>query len=373
MVATQVTGRWPAAVNLKMPTTTSSCIKTIRADPAVINAILDSIEKAPLSNRATKRGEGRYPVRIADAVMALRLGGAAHPTNYAIVPFDLSENGIGFIHGGFLHPGTKCKIVLTSRHGRRNKIPAEIRHCTLLSASVHRIGAAFDSRISVVDYTVAAIPTWILLADDNPMIHRLVENYMKCRNTSLVLSRDGEQAVEEAMKRSYDVIFMDLEMPVLDGLKAVRKLRSLGYPSPIVALTASTDPAIAEKCLEAGFDEYLTKPCSKGDFIGAVDRFRKEPLVSSMTADTDMQPLIEDFVIELQSISRNISKHHEAKDTASLVRECRGLKGVAASFGFNPISDFAKRVEISIQNKEPIELVNQAVVALIHLCAAARA
>lgn len=105
----------------------------------------------------------------------------------------------------------------------------------------------------------------VLLAEDSREIQSLVTLLLKRAGAEVTCAADGKTAVEQALSaeasgRPFDVVLLDTQMPVLDGLAATRKLRSQGYERPIVAMTALADEAARRKCLAAGCDEHIAVP-----------------------------------------------------------------------------------------------------------------
>ena len=113
----------------------------------------------------------------------------------------------------------------------------------------------------------------ILLAEDN-RINQIVAHKMLAKlGCQIDSAADGREAVERASKSDYDIIFMDCQMPNMDGYEATRRIRENGSKVPIVALTAHTLDADREKCLLAGMNDYLTKPTGVDDLRAAVNKW----------------------------------------------------------------------------------------------------
>ena len=110
----------------------------------------------------------------------------------------------------------------------------------------------------------------ILLAEDGEDNMRLIRAILRKAGADVFVAENGRVAVNQATAPGsppFDVILMDMQMPVLDGYAATRQLRSRGYRGPIVALTASAMIPDRQKCLEAGCDDYLPKPFERHDLL----------------------------------------------------------------------------------------------------------
>ena len=110
----------------------------------------------------------------------------------------------------------------------------------------------------------------LLVVEDNAVNMMVMKGVLaKLGYQNIEKAQDGLEAVEKAVQGSYDLILMDCQMPKLDGYAATRRLRELGVKVPIVAMTAHAMSGDREKCLEAGMDDYLTKPIAI-DKLGAM-------------------------------------------------------------------------------------------------------
>jgi CheY-like chemotaxis protein len=111
---------------------------------------------------------------------------------------------------------------------------------------------------------LASAARTILIADDNESNIAVVRDYLESRGYVIDVARDGLEAVEQAETMRPDAVLMDVQMPLLDGLSAIRRIRAIDELAhvPIIALTALAMSGDREKCLAAGADEYLSKPVS---------------------------------------------------------------------------------------------------------------
>lgn len=135
----------------------------------------------------------------------------------------------------------------------------------------------------------------VLVADDNSTNIEVVSRLLKLEEIyDVTIAKDGQEAydlVKANMEnnRHFDVIFMDIQMPNLDGLQSTRLIRKMGYSAPIVALTAFSEESNVKECMESGMNEFLSKPIRRPALKQVLEKFAtipEEPETSSLTQRT---------------------------------------------------------------------------------------
>ncbi len=134
----------------------------------------------------------------------------------------------------------------------------------VLGAKEQKGAIPLITRYSLHDAREPSSSLRVLLVEDNPVNQRLASRLLEKRGHSVVVAANGLEALEALEKENFDLVFMDVQMPVMDGFEttaAIRKKeRAGGVRLPIVALTAHAMKGDREKCLAGGMDGYLTKP-----------------------------------------------------------------------------------------------------------------
>jgi len=120
-------------------------------------------------------------------------------------------------------------------------------------------------------------PLKVLLVDDSPDNRMLISAFLTNPGINLDVAENGARGVEKAMHKPYDIVLMDIQMPEMDGFDAIKELSERGYKGPVVALTAHAMKGDRERCLRAGFSDYLCKPVSRQSLMDLLHRFAGSP------------------------------------------------------------------------------------------------
>ena len=216
----------------------------------------------------------------------------------------------------------------------------------------------------------------ILIVEDNAVNQRVLKQMLEQMGHRPELADNGVEAVEATQRQSYDLVFMDLQMPELNGLDATRQIRDLdGVASPqIVALTAGAFEETREKCLEAGMDDYLAKPVRLEDLRpvladaspdetdtptetapddaavpDALDARILQALVEDVGADSPTDPFIQNllsqFLEEADDSLRTMQEAYADRDLDTLQETAHRLKGSARTVGALPVGEGARTIE----------------------------
>ena len=131
----------------------------------------------------------------------------------------------------------------------------------------------------------------VMLVEDGIYNQRLIHYLMTKAGAIVTLMENGQQAVDQLgaalqmgddLNEVFDLILMDIQMPVLDGYAATELIREMGFTNPIIALTANVMPGDREKCLQAGCNEYLTKPLDRKQLIQTINQLLKPARQNSL-------------------------------------------------------------------------------------------
>ena len=230
----------------------------------------------------------------------------------------------------------------------------------------------------------------ILLVEDNEDNQQVGTEILKAVGCSIMIANNGEEALRMVQAAPYDIVLMDVQMPVMDGLTATREIRKLpGFEKlPIVAMTANAMNEDMARCIDAGMDDYIAKPIDPDSMFLTLRKYFAGNIaqapVPEAKANVDTKDAIEtilgiDTVSGFKRVMRNralyynllerfcdgqkdttckISEALTSKDFLLAERLAHTLKGVAANIGAGDVRDAAENVEISI-NKDKMDGIDR--------------
>jgi two-component system sensor histidine kinase/response regulator len=245
------------------------------------------------------------------------------------------------------------------------------------NANIMLTDSLLGNHIHMSEKPVATMdsPLTILVVDDDELNQRMMRLILKREGHLVESAFNGVEAIEAVKSKSFDIILMDLQMPVMDGLEASRRIREWENGKErifIVALTASYLPEKGRELFEVGIDNYLAKPFEVEHLRHILQyglESRKSLPVSEVVEPTtelsadaqglDFQvgiqrvggnvdvytELLSDFVDELPDKLEKLWSYYRDKDMDGLYRAAHNLKGVSASLGALQLSEHAQRLE----------------------------
>jgi PAS domain S-box-containing protein len=208
----------------------------------------------------------------------------------------------------------------------------------------------------------------VLLVEDNEVNLELAMHLLTRLGHSVFTVRNGLEAVQAAEKDQFDLIFMDLQMPEMDGLEATQRIRereSAGRPrTPIIALTAHAIKGSRERYLSAGMDDYVTKPVRRKDLAEAIERvmretgrwsapgpsFDRDQCLANIDGDEAIfGTLVTLFIETTPDLMQQLRTELEVKNAPAVARLAHKLKGSALQFDAKPASALSLRIEEAAQ------------------------
>jgi len=217
-------------------------------------------------------------------------------------------------------------------------------------------------------------PAHVLVVDDGNENRELIKLVLEGLGLQVTTAVHGKDGLGQSLAQSFDLILMDVQMPVMDGYTAVAKMREEGIKLPVVALTAHAMKGIEARCLEAGYSHYMTKPIDinalvklLAELLGGVERDSSdleetgfvaqenivkqltsglEPIYSSLpTENPKFANLVAAFVGRLQERILEISAAIASKNFVELANLAHWLKGSCGSVGFMEFTEPAMLLE----------------------------
>jgi two-component system sensor histidine kinase/response regulator len=278
-------------------------------------------------------------------------------------------------------------------------------HSLLLYDTVVRVLSGHDAQHEA---TVAATPdvtdmsailgAWVLLAEDNELNQQVARELLEYVGVNVVIAENGEMAIQKVGERVFDVVLMDMQMPVMDGVTATKHIRELPQFAdlPILAMTANVLQSDRERCTAAGMNDYLSKPIEPDELWQALLKWIRPragvggevapvivvPETKAVSLPTHIEGLnvslglrrvlgktdqylsmLRKFVAGQRDFTASVASSLAADDWATAERVAHTLKGVAGNIGAMTLQQSAANLETSLREKQVRDAVDNDLVA----------
>ncbi len=193
----------------------------------------------------------------------------------------------------------------------------------------------------------------VLLAEDTIDNQNLIEMYVTDTGAQITIVENGAEAVKITELKKFDLILMDMQMPVMDGITATQQIRVNDTNTPIITLTANAMKSDYERCIDAGANEFLTKPIDLIRFNQVLYKYLSSSKENKKTQQVvnKLQKLTEKFIIDLPTRMAKIVELKEQQAWQSLEEETHKLKALGTPFGFPEITEMSDKINLHCRNK----------------------
>jgi len=255
---------------------------------------------------------------------------------------------------------------------------------TLMEALCLDAGAGAMQPLAVANPDTIQLRGKVLLVDDNPINQIVAREMLKLAGLEVIVAGDGRQAVELVEAGSFDVVLMDLQMPVMDGYEATRIIRQQAAfrKLPIVAMTAHVMASVRDRCLAAGMNAHIAKPIDLANLYGTLMQWlplAEKPPVAAIAADAESAVALPEATADIdtraalerlsqnRALYRNLllefeQEHREKAEQIELAlrdgrvdksgRILHAMKGVAGNLGLTRLFDAIAQLEDALKNDD---------------------
>jgi len=345
-------------------------IDSLRLSPREVESLLDRLQSRQLALHGPERR--KHPRVFFTQIQGIELQ-VSHPggstMTYLVLPLNLSSQGMCFLHGTFLHTGTRVEASVPDVHGFAHILTGTVIQCTHFQSRIHQVGIRFDQAIAVNRFShdfeekeekenlsTRKLKGQILYVEDSVDFRDLMRFYLNRLGINTLATASGEEGVRMAEDLEIDAVALDMHLPDIDGLEVLQKIHEHDNEMPIIVITGDETPELQEKCIQAGAYAVAGKPLKPDEIWSLFAQILPSEsstdevgshLYSDYWSDQLMRSVIITFVDRLpdllQTLETSCAKC-ECEGARPSCSQCMNLKSDAASYGFPKIAETARRL-----------------------------
>ena len=339
--------------------------------------LLDQLDKVSAASAVdNRRAHERMVLRATDVPFTVTHPGGG-VGRFLVYARNISAEGMCFLHGGYLHAASHCKIDLVTTTGEQREITGRIVWCKHLTGPHHMVSAHFDQAIDPRDFVdrrhwpksmvTAAMSQRdlagrVLFLDDQEIDGDLLALHLRDTAVELVVAGHVGGALDELKRHSFDVVICDLNRGDTLGEHAIRSMREIGFRGPITVLTVETNPQRIDNANAAGANEVIRKPYDPPTFLKVLSKWLEIagattdelPIYSDLGDQPGMAKTIETYIKRVERKIHELRSAIQQDDFETVRGICQTLKATGSGYGFAALTEAADRAMVALDSSNAL-------------------
>lgn len=341
--------------------------------------VLGSLTSAAPPKEGEKRQQTRYSYTTANVPVTIQHSRNGKDACFLMHGRNLSSGGISLLHGGFLHKGTTCRLVLIRNDGTAQVVLGNVVSCRYITRNIHEVNIQFSAKIEVLQFCepgteIKPNASSIDVPRHSGLALCLCGHDVNRRHLAALLSRTGLEVMEvktlgeaaDRLKRlPFSLVLVDSEGAEWYVPQAVDQCRDAGFNGRIVTIGDDQQRS----------DASFTRPVDDKHFIRTVSMLDLESagpgeqrIYSTLAGDPKTRGLLPAFVEQAREMARTLERAMCHDDRAAIISACQSLKSVAGGYGFGEVGKAASNALAAVERAKDLGEAGREIGIVTSLC-----
>ncbi len=365
---------------MQTPSDPRAAIRPLNLAPPLLSAYTAEIERVDKANLEKGQADApSVPYRI-DGGLEMKV---THPgggiARFRVHPVNIAAGGISVVHGGYLHEGSSCALMLKPRDaGQMAEVAGKVAWCAHCSGVCHGVGIKFNAPIDLREFVniervsealgksqVAnpeALTGRVIALEDGAIDSELLEVVLADTGVTFTAVNHVGAVMDILKSEPVDVLLCDLNLENMTGEEAIAKIRDSGYQGPIVAVTSVVDPVRLNSVVRVGAKEVLRKPFEPqvllhvlGHVMSTIPiRVDNRPLKSMLDPALAAKRKVPSYVRRAKEAAEALTHAMNVEDINKARAACQSLRVSAEAYGYPLLGEASKLALAALDSSQSI-------------------
>lgn len=351
---------------------------TVHVSDAELAELYDTMAQVALANGQPEKEKIRRDIAPRMPFCHRNIGlYVEHPGGgeaaYYVCTRNLTTGGVAFVHGGYIHQHTPCKVLLPTIWGGEETIRGKVVWCRLVSGTIHEAAIQFEHEIELWRFLEGeeagalysgqpidqlALVGEVLLLDDLEVECKICAHHLAPTNLNLTTCTTLDEAIEKISAQSFDAVLCDLNLGEADGVDACRSIRQTSFHGPLLVMTGESNPARIREVKQAGADVVVKKPYDPKHLLAILSEWLLKggegsasgPMYSPLESDPKAAALLDEYFEFVKELIAEMNRAIMKDDVAKTRRLCQDLRETAGGYGFPSLTIAAEHAVIALDS-----------------------